>query len=185
MRDTANRINIPPTKNFASDEEQSRWRNYTAGLPYDHPDRYVIKNFRTQEEFQRWLMSHSAITEDFRCPKCNFKMPIVLRSERLSMVQEVLVVSFDMIDRVDSTWFPQQLEFPATNGTVRKYKICGKICWSGSVNRLRDGRIASGGHYWAHSLRDGKWYCLNDGGVSAGNPNPEPSTFMVAYHLTE
>lgn len=183
MRDTSNMINVPPTKNFANDEEQSRWRAYTAELSYSHPHRSVIKNFRTQAEFQKWLRCHSAITEDFCCPKCNYKMPFVLREERLSMVQDVLTISFDMIDRIDPTWYPQELEFPGNNGVTRKYKLCGKICWSGSVNRLGDGRIASGGHYWAHSLRDGNWYCLNDGGVSAGNPHPDSSTFMVVYHL--
>jgi ubiquitin C-terminal hydrolase len=183
VRDTANRINVPPTKNFASDEEQSKWRLYTSGLPFQHPHRYAIKNFTSGEDFQKWLMSHSAITHEFKCPKCNHKMSTVLRGERLTMLREVIVVSFDMIDRIDPTWFPTELSFPKLDGGTLSYKICGKVCWSGSVNKLSDGRIASGGHYWAHSLREGKWYCLNDGGVSQGNPHPEPSTFMVAYHL--
>lgn len=185
VRDTAFRINVPPTKNFASDDEQSKWRVYTSGLPYDHPHRHVIKNFRSEAEFQKWLMSHSACALDFTCPKCNHKMPMVLRGERLTLLREIIVVSFDMIDRIDPTWFPQKLDFPARDGTTLHYEICGKVCWSGSVNRLRDGRISSGGHYWAHSLRDGQWYCLNDGSVSAGNPHPEPSTFMVAYHMVK
>jgi Ubiquitin carboxyl-terminal hydrolase len=183
VRDTANRINVPPTKNFANDDEQSKWRVYTAGLPFSHPHRYVIKNFRNESDFHNWIMRHAAITLDFTCPKCSHRMPMVIRGETLSMLREVIVVSFDMIDRIDPTWFPQELSFPTRDGTTLKYRICGKICWSGNVNRLPDGRIASGGHYWAHSLRESQWYCLNDGGVSPGNSNPEPSTFMIAYHL--
>lgn len=183
VKDTAFRINIPPTKNFASVDEQSKWRVYTSSLPFDHPHRYVIKNFQTEAEFQKWLMCHSAIVLDFVCSNCNNKMPITLRGERLKLLREVIVISFDMIDRIDPTWFPEKLEFPALDGTTLQYKICGKVCWSGNVNRMNDGRIASGGHYWAHSLREGKWYCLNDGNVSLGNPHPETSTFMVAYHM--
>jgi hypothetical protein len=188
VRDTANRINIPPTKNFSGPNgvtEQSKWRTYTAGLPINHPHRHVIKNFESEDEFQKWLMNHAVIALDFTCPKCNHKMPIVARGEMLTMLQSVIVISFDMIDRIDPTWFPQKLKFPSTDGTFLRYELCGKICWSGSVRIMPDGRVASGGHYWAHSRREGKWYCLNDNGVSQGNPHPDNSTFMVAYHIME
>lgn len=183
VRDTANRINVPPTKNFATADEQSTWRVYTSGLPFSHPHRHVIKNFTTEDEFQKWIMSHAAVTLDYTCDQCNHKMQMVLRGERLSMLREVIVVSFDMIDRMDATWFPAELSFPTIDGGTLRYKLCGKICWSGNVNKLKDGRIASGGHYWAHSLRENTWQCLNDGSVTPGNPYPEKSVFMIAYSL--
>lgn len=184
-KDTSNRINIPPTKNFASAEEQRAWREYAAGLPADHPHRHVIANFKTADEFQAYICNHAVIALDFTCPNCNYKMPLVARGERLTLLREIIIVSFDMFGRMDPTWYPQELKFRSLDGTTLYYRMCGKVCWSGSINRLPDGRIASGGHYWAHSFRDGKWFCFNDNSVTPGNPNPCANTFMIAYHLME
>jgi ubiquitin C-terminal hydrolase len=185
VRDLSNKITVPPTKNFGSDDEYRTWLSCQASLPLDHPHRNVIPNFKNQSEFQKWILNHCSIVLGFKCEKCGHAPPIIIRRERLTMAREVIVLSFDMFDKIDPTWYPEEFVLPSVNNTFLRYKLCGKICWSGSINRLPNGAIATGGHYWAHSLREGKWLCFNDNHISEGSPRPCANTFMIAYHLTD
>ena len=182
-RDTANNIKIPPTKNLRTESEIAEWKNYKSSLPSDHPHHHVIANFTTGAEFEKWVKNHAVWTLGYTCSQCNYKMPTVPRGESLVLLREVIVMSFDMFNKIDSTWYPQELNFVSIDGTILHYELIGKICWSGSINKLPDGRFASGGHYWAHTLREGKWFCCNDGSVTQGDPRPCANTFMIAYHL--
>ena len=177
-RDASNRINIPPTKNFHSEEERRMWQKAVSGLPFNDPRRYVIENFNTPGSLKRWILSHTTVTLDYKCPGCNEMNARVSRGETICMIREVLILKFDKLNQVDTTVYPLELEFPANDGRMLKYQLCGKICWSGHVTKQ-----SSGGHYWAHSLRGNKWYMLNDTGCSPGNPNPERSVLMIAYQL--
>lgn len=186
-RDKSNRIYIPPTKNFPSEAAYQAWRSTNvAGLPFDHPNRHVIRNFTSAAEFKNWLCNHVALALDYKCPKCSHVMAKVARGEKLKALREIIAIKFDRINAVDPTWFPPQLEFGSTDGKTLTYEVVGKICWSGSFGA--NGQ--SGGHYWAHSRRPlngsptaHKWYLLNDNSVSNGNGAPEQTTYMVFYHL--
>lgn len=185
-RDKSNRIYIPPTKNFATDDEYQAWRSrVVAGLPFDHPYRHTIRNFTTQTKFKDWLCNHVAMALDYKCPKCAYEMAKVARGEKLKALREIITVKFDRINAVDPTWFPERLEFGSTDGKILTYEVVGKICWSGNYGS----NGMSGGHYWAVSRRpygdDGsyKWRTLNDNSVSDGHGGPEQSVYMVFYHL--
>jgi ubiquitin C-terminal hydrolase len=201
-KDISNCIRVPPTKDFRSKEERDAWKIYVAGLPFEHPHRNVIKNFKSQYKFQKWIHSHTADAYGFTCPKCDFKMVKVARREVIGLLMDVIVISFDMYNRIDPTWYPQEMLFGCSDKvSLVKYRLVGRICWSGTA-ALHNGAVVSSGHYWAHSVRRSwysnadtgsssssgateTWYCLNDNSVSAGSPLPDKYTVMLAYHYVE
>jgi|TARA_R110002153_G_scaffold273997_3_gene446457 ubiquitin C-terminal hydrolase len=142
-----------------------------------------ITDIKDAARFQNWLCNHVTYV-DFKCPECNVSSQKVKRAEQLKSLREVIVIVFDMFDRSfgSSIWYPQELNFPVVKelgGGFLKYELCAKVEWSGSTHPSGN----SSGHYWSTCKRGDKWYCLNDTSVSAGNPNPTPSTYMVAYHM--
>lgn len=129
-----------------------------------------------QEKFCTFLRIHPSECDFYKC-ECGEKMAKFYRAERLKMLREVVVIIFNKFQNKDNRWFPQELIFNARNGRPPlKYRIAGKVEHSGS---------RFGGHYWAQSLRDDKWYRLNDSSVTDGESQPNASTFMVAYHIVD
>jgi Ubiquitin carboxyl-terminal hydrolase len=182
-RDVNNHIRVPATKNFTSRAELDAWRVNVSRLPLDDPARSVIPNFRTQGEFQKWIHKHTSTTSDYACEFCGYKAGINTRDETIALIMDALVISFDKFNQVDPTWFPSELLFNSSNKkTALRYQLCGRICWSGTA-RIVNGAVTSSGHFWAHSLRESKWYCFNDEQVSPGSPLPDQYTFMIAYHF--
>lgn len=181
-RDIGNYIRVPPTKNMATQAEIDAWNVHVSGLIPDHPDRDVIANFRSQAEFQRWIHKHDSCVRSYQCDKCSKTHGVIKRTEMLALVMDAIVLSFDRQNPIDPTWFPSELAFRSSDHIhIHKYALVGRICWSGSFS-IHGGVPVSSGHYWAHSLREGVWRCLNDSSVTPGSPHPDPYTFMVVYH---
>lgn len=129
-----------------------------------------------QEQFCTYLKIHPSEHDYFKCD-CGERMVNFYRAERLKMLREVVVIIFNKFQSKENRWFPQELTFKARDGKAPlKYKLVGKIEHSGNMH---------GGHYWAHSFRDGKWNRLNDSSVTDGDSNPNATTFMIAYHMVD
>lgn len=127
----------------------------------------------TKEKFCTYLRIHPSEHDYFKCD-CGHMMTKFYRAEKLKMLREIVVIMFNKFITKDVRWFPQELTFKGRDNRDLNYRLVGKIEHSGT-------RLS--GHYWAHSVRNGEWTCLNDSGVSAGNSEPSPNTFLCAYHL--
>ena len=128
--------------------------------------------FTTQQQFCNHLHYRANPLVCWKC-ECGATSTGITRTETLKSLREIIIVVFDKFSVKEMRWFPQELSFPKIGGGHMKYELKGKIEHIGN---------SSGGHYYAHTKRD-KWYCVNDMGVSPGNGDPTPTTFMAAYHL--
>jgi uncharacterized UBP type Zn finger protein len=127
----------------------------------------------TKDLFCTFLRVHPSEVDYYRCD-CGSTMTKFFRTEKLKMLREIVVIVFNKFITKEVRWFPQQLTFKSREGPNLEYELVSKIEHAGT-------RMS--GHYWAHSLRNGKWLCFNDSSVSAGSPYPSANTFLVAYHL--
>lgn len=129
---------------------------------------------KNQNKFCTYLRVHPSECDYYKCD-CGGIMTKFYRTERLKMLREIVILIFNKYQNKDNRWFPSELVFDSKSGQQKlKYKIVGKIEHSGNYQS---------GHYWAQSLRNDDWQCLNDSSVAPGNELPTTSTFMVAYHL--
>lgn len=141
---------------------------------------YSAINFETQEDFQNYIKSHYVPVDTYECEKCKNKYKNLRRLERLTMLREIIVIVFQK--NTMNKWYPEFLEFTAKNNKKLKYKLVSQIEHSGGYNIISH---MSGGHYWAQSLRNNKWYTLNDTNVSAGKYNPNNNSHIAVYHMYE
>lgn len=130
----------------------------------------------TKEKFCQHIKLHMSECDFFKCDECGHKMSKFYRVERLKMLREIIVLIFNKFQTKDNRWFPQTLTFKSLKGPELNYVLVGKIEHSGNMNS---------GHYYANSMRNGKWCRLNDTSVSLGDGNPTPGSFMIAYHLVD
>jgi len=130
---------------------------------------------KTEADFCKWIIVHPSEVDRFKCD-CGTVMTKFFRTEKLKMLREVVIVIFNKFQSKENRWYPKTLEFPAKNKTKLRYRMVGKVEHAGT---------RFGGHYWAHSLRDGDFKRLNDSSVGIGNNEPTSETFMVAYHLVK
>ncbi len=131
--------------------------------------------FKNEKTFCDFIRAHPSPVDWYNCD-CGHKMLNFNRREKLRSLGEIVIIMLDKFDEKIINWFPSQLAFKSTNGTRLVYKLAGKIEHSGSRHS---------GHYTAHTIRGGKWSCINDSYISAGNPNPTAQTFIIAYHMSE
>lgn len=110
--------------------------------------------------------------------KCNSKIPKI-KVVAMKIIPEILYIMCPAktLGKYHED-FPEILEFKTIDGPI-KYHAISQIIHSGG---------ASGGHYWAHSLRyNGKnydWFELNDQSTSMiGKFQPTEGTYVVIYHI--
>lgn len=132
------------------------------------------KKLQTQEQFCTFIRIHPSELEYYKCEHCNTVMTNSYRLERLKMLREIVVITFNKYHSKVDRWFPGDLEFMAKNGGSLKYKLIGQIEHGGTMH---------GGHYYANALRGGKWKRFNDSYVGDAEPGPTPQTYMVVYHI--
>lgn len=112
--------------------------------------------------------------------RCNSKLP-KLKVVSMRVIPEILVLMCPA--KVAGKYyenFPEQLKFKTKLGETN-YMAISQIIHSGG---------ASGGHYWAHSIRDTpngfKWFELNDMAFSnISGFKPSDGTYVVIYHSCE
>lgn len=139
------------------------------------------KNIKTEEEFRNYILRHPSMHRGYRCERCNKISAETFRVYCLKMLREVLVITFNKYFLKTTMWFPEQLSFPAKDGSTLRYKLISQIEHSGT-------RI--GGHYWANVVRpdaagNPKWFYLNDSSVGVGKYCPSPNTYMIMYHMVD
>lgn len=130
----------------------------------------------TEATFVDWLKVHPEEGDCYKCELCGHVVGKFNKMRKLTRMSEIIVIVFNKFYEKTRRWFPKSISFRQSKGRPDLvYKLVGKVEHSGTMN---------GGHYWAQSLRDGSWICLNDNAMpSIGNPEPTPETYMIAYHL--
>jgi len=99
----------------------------------------------TPDVFAYQLLGRREYVEDFTCAKCNVKTERSVSKELLTTVGEIIVIVFQYkVHRKDVAYFPIQFQLPGLYGTKFTYVAVSHIMHSGT---------ASGGHYYAESLR--------------------------------
>lgn len=135
----------------------------------------------TQESFTQLIHRHGATHEGYKCEGCGNTINSGVRFHVLKMLREVAVVVFNKYMSKDMRWYPEYMEFPSTYGKPLRYKLISIIEHSGGL---------TGGHYWCRAYRpttanDGKYYKFNDMSVTESNCDPDPSTYMLFYHVVD
>lgn len=136
-----------------------------------------------QDQFQKYILKHHGIVEDYRCEKCNDKS-IKKRVHELRMLNEVIVVVLTKYGRKRMIYYPARLSFPKIGGGRMEYILVSQIDHFGSMG---------GGHYIARSVRtddSGKFHIahLNDISVSPiirGGFIPNENSYILFYHLVK
>lgn len=151
-----------------------RPRDQTFRIPMPS-DRDIVTTVKDKKTFERWLFTHVAKHEDFKCEKCGNVVKYTHRVEKLKRLSEVVVVMFNQFDHKTVMYFPQEMHFNSNTGTPLKFQLVGKINHSGTRHS---------GHYWADTYRCDSWMMANDSQVSDLSENyPDESAFMVFYHM--
>jgi hypothetical protein len=96
------------------------------------------------------------------------------RIEKLKMLREIVVITFNKYYTKENRWFPETLEFGARGGGKLKYKLVGQVEHGGTMHS---------GHYYANALRGSSYKRFNDSFVGEADKKPTPSTYMVVYHI--
>lgn len=145
--------------------------SYTTEQHKDHS--ILFELFHLSEINISNLLNNKKILEDYKCDKCGNIG--ALRTDKLTMLSEIIVCLFNVYHNKSVNKFPDTLEFPGTE-TCLRYKVIGQIEHSGSLH---------GGHYWSRALRDDGIYLFNDNSYIKSIIEPTMNTYMVVYHLTD
>lgn len=137
-------------------------------------DMFCNEQFTTRDAFCTYLRFHPSEHDIYKCDQCGHVMRHFSRLERLKMLREIVVITFNKYYRKEYIWFPQTLCFMGKDGQPLRYRLVGQIEHGGTMH---------GGHYTANALRDDKFYRFNDSSVSSGASNPTPNTYMIVYHM--
>lgn len=132
------------------------------------------KKLTNQADFCTYIRIHPSELDYYKCEHCGNVMINLYRIEKLKMLREIVVITFNKYHSKENKWFPKELEFGAKGGGKLKYKLVGQIEHSGGM---------SGGHYYSNCLRGEKWKCFNDSYVGDSELGPTPLTYMVLYHI--
>ena len=137
----------------------------------------VDKNYDKSMSLNEFIRSQNGfVDDDYICANAECKVKgVKFKNTRLVMIPEILVVLLKKYKKKEATPFPEQLYFIAKGGTHRmEFDLVAQSEHSGGQ---------SGGHYWAICKRgDGKWYNLNDSGVSPSKPGPTKHSYMLFYN---
>jgi uncharacterized UBP type Zn finger protein len=135
----------------------------------------------TSNALNKHIYQHISMLDDYKCPQCSNTN--AFRIYQLSKAPSILIVNLsDKFFIKSNIPFPDQLEFPTSGDTCKRYKLVSKIEHAGGP---------SGGHYWAHSLRRSTtdhtlgMANLNDTTVSPGNILPSPNSYILFYHRVD
>ncbi len=108
---------------------------------------------------------------DYNCEKC--QAPITSRFERISRVENVIMITFQQYTGKINHYFPYEFTLPNTaSRPPHIFRLVAQIEHSGGVD---------GGHYWARVQRRDGVYLINDSQVSPAQFQPTPETYMIAY----
>lgn len=132
--------------------------------------------FTDQDSFTKYLYARRVPVEKYTCVSaaCGEVTYNGTRDEILRMAREVIVFTFNKFYSKPVKWFPQEFYLQSRGGKTLRYQLTAIIEHAGGMH---------GGHYWAKVLRQGKWYQLNDTGVSLTTPEPTSAAYMIAYHI--
>ena len=104
---------------------------------------------------------------DYICEKCKTKQ--CYRIYKLTMVSEIIVLSFNIYFKRESTEFPQELQIGKF-----KYKQIGQIEHFGHLG---------GGHYISRALRkNNEIFLFNDNNFSSSSFQCNKNIYLVFYH---
>lgn len=128
----------------------------------------------TQLQFQNWIWFHTSEIDTYVCETCN-AVSSATRHERLRMLREVVIVSFNKYYEKTLKWFPTHFELKSTTGSMLRWKLTAVIEHFGDAN---------GGHYRAIVLRGNQWWIADDTTITeTTEPVPTAETFVVSYSL--
>lgn len=137
---------------------------------------FCQKKLDTVDSFCQYIRVHPSELEYYKCDKCKKTMPKAYRIEKLKMLREIVVITFNKFHSKDNRWFPSELSFNAKGGGKLRYKQIGQVEHGGTM---------SGGHYYANALRGDGFMRFNDSHVGTASGGPTPLTYMVVYHIIE
>lgn len=125
--------------------------------------------------FTKYLRVHSSPVNSYRCPECE-EVSSPLRIERLRMLREIVVLTFNKYHAKTARYFPAELVFPARGGGELRYRKVAQIEHTGGM---------SGGHYYASVLRGAapRFHLANDSSIMPQELGPTMQTYMVMYHM--
>jgi hypothetical protein len=129
----------------------------------------------TPTEFSEILRDHVVKVSKYRCGRCA-RLVDGFRHYLLSMIPEILVISFNQYQGKRTRYAPKRLPFPGIEkGTRLMYRQVAQVMHSGTLG---------GGHYTAYGLRrGGKVYHFNDSSYSPAQPPSSTSAYLVFYHF--
>lgn len=156
------------------------------------------------ESFSAAMRRQVSIVTEYRCPLCPcskcggpqgdltgkcadrncdaaIAQTTAIRVYHLTMVPEIIFCMFNMYEGFGghriARYFPERLEFPATETGNINYRMVAQVEQSGSL---------AGGHYWARGLRRGERVILfNDAGMAPSTFTPTANTYFVVYHYAD
>jgi len=142
-----------------------------------------MDNKQLQDKFQKFLLSHNELAEDYLCEKCN-KRGNAIRRDLLTMIPEVIVIHFRKYSNKTMMYFPRIIEFPSELYGTLTFEIVSQVEHQGT---------ASGGHYTAIGnrldIKDStkkSTYLFNDTGVQECEDFAiTPNTYMVFYNFAQ
>ncbi len=137
---------------------------------------FCQKKLDTQDIFCQYIRVHPSELDYYKCEKCEQVMTRSHRIEKLKMLREIVVITFNKFHSKDNRWFPESLVFNAKGGGALHYRLIGQIEHGGNMYS---------GHYYANALRGNKFKRFNDSFVGDAATGPTPLTYMVVYHIVD
>lgn len=151
---------------FRYENECINCKNITKGTDHN----ISINLFFTKILNVENLIRYKTIVDDYKCEKCG-KLGII-RSCRLTMLSEIIVITFNVFHKKIRHQWPLELDFTESK---LKYILVGQIEHFGSLN---------GGHYTARGLRQhNEVYLFNDMSYNLSKFEPTENTYILIYHL--
>jgi len=132
------------------------------------------------ENFTKYIKCRVDLcTNEFKAD-CGHVLTKYYKCERLKVLGEVIIVTFDKYQRKSNHYFPDSMRFPSTDGGFLQYDAVAIVEHFGSIH---------GGHYICHAVRvhanKCSWYTFDDSRVSEMRPlTNNENVFMIAYHMT-
>ena len=130
------------------------------------------KSLNSQKAIQEYIMNNAYVPKDYKCEKCGAKnvdneKPKIVQIYNLKRLSEIIVVIFKKYTKKENRYFPEELEFPSTNGPI-KYRVIAQAEHYGGMG---------GGHYVAKGIR-------NKPGYDPGSQQQELFNKLGEYELS-
>jgi ubiquitin C-terminal hydrolase len=122
-----------------------------------------------------FMSGHISSLSGYKCPKCEAKEFVGVKSSRLMVAPEVLAVTFNKYLKKWPCNYPHimDVKFGKRRELVRRYKLGAVIHHFGGQH---------GGHYMASCQRGDSVYMFNDSSVSNTNIVNSPNDYMLLYY---